>query len=85
MYPRQKLRVELSSYYNPPAGAYADMLNAIMIPYDSRFEKKGSLVANDVLPLQQMRLSAVLVNSGAVRLGNMGTFWMRLGKWWKQA
>lgn len=85
MYPRQKIRIKVSSYYNPPAGAYVDMLNTIMIPYDSRFEKKGNLVADDVLPLQRMRPSAVLVNSGAGGLGNIGTFWMWFGQWWKQA
>jgi hypothetical protein len=84
LYPRQALRVEHSSNYSPRASAYVDMLNVIMIPYDSRFEKKGNLVEDDVLPLQQMRLSAVLTTSRAGTSGSHSRFWSWLGKWWKQ-
>jgi hypothetical protein len=40
LHPRKWLRVRSSSEYSPPAGAYVDMLNVIMIPYDTRFQEK---------------------------------------------
>ncbi|CAN9152145.1 unnamed protein product [Alternaria alternata] len=63
LHPRRMLRVEGSSGYVPPAGAYVDMLNVIMIPYDTRFQIKGKLREEDVSSLNVMRLSAVLLSS----------------------
>jgi hypothetical protein len=80
--PRKMLRVKGSSEYSPPAGAYVDMLNVIMIPYDTRFQKKGSLMSEDFLVLQQMRLSAVLAISGAGKKGPVPRFWMWFGEWY---
>ncbi|KAI4634307.1 uncharacterized protein J4E87_001480 [Alternaria ethzedia] len=83
--PRQTIRVEhLSGQYRPPASAYVDMLNAIMIPYDSRFRKEGTIVKDDVLALQRMRLSAVLMNSDAGGLGDPGSLWNYLTGWLKE-
>ena len=82
--PRMMLRVKGSSEYSPPAGAYVDMLNVIMIPYDTRFQKKGNLIMEDALVLQRMRLSAVLAASGAGKLGSIPNFWMWLGAWYEK-
>ncbi|KAI4906203.1 hypothetical protein J4E90_010786 [Alternaria incomplexa] len=74
--PRQTIRVEnLNGQYRPPASAYIDMLNAIMIPYDSRFQKEGAIVKDDVLALQRMRLSALLMNSDAGGFGSCSSLW----------
>jgi hypothetical protein len=82
LHPRTWLRVKGSSEYSPPAGAYVDMLNVIMIPYDTRFQKKGSLMSEDFLVLQQMRLSAVLSTSGAGKRGFAPRFWTWFGEWY---
>ncbi|RYO16618.1 hypothetical protein AA0111_g11295 [Alternaria arborescens] len=82
--PRKMLRVKCSSEYSPAAGAYVDMLNVIMIPYDTRFQKKGYLIMEDVLVLQRMRLSAVLAASGAGKLGSIPNFWQWLGRWYQK-
>ncbi|CAN9437042.1 unnamed protein product [Alternaria alternata] len=63
LHPRRMLRVEGSSGYVPPAGAYVDMFNVIMIPYDTRFQIKGKLRKEDVSALNPMRLSAALLFS----------------------
>jgi hypothetical protein len=60
------------------------MLNVIMIPYDTRFQKKGYLIMEDVLVLQRMRLSAVLAASGAGKLGSIPNFWQWLGRWYQK-
>lgn len=82
LHPRKWLRVKSSSEYSPPAGAYVDMLNVIMIPYDTRFQKKGSLISKYFLVLQQMRLSAVLATSGAGKRGFAPKFWTWFGEWY---
>ncbi|RYN37675.1 hypothetical protein AA0114_g11509 [Alternaria tenuissima] len=82
--PRKMLRVKGSSDYSPAAGAYVDMLNVIMIPYDTRFQKKGYLIMEDVLVLQRMRLSAVLAASGAGKLGSIPNLWQWLGRWYQK-
>ena len=53
LFPRQKIRVDKQSGYRPAPSAYIDMLNTIMIPYDTRFKKEGSIVGDDVLPLSR--------------------------------
>ncbi|KAH6851480.1 hypothetical protein BKA58DRAFT_450659, partial [Alternaria rosae] len=84
MYPKRMLRVDRHGEYNPPSGAYVDMLNTITIPYDSRYKKEGSIVAADALPLQQMRLSAFLATTGAGRSGSFVEFRNWLDKWGSQ-
>ncbi|KAI4667546.1 uncharacterized protein J4E79_002235 [Alternaria viburni] len=37
LYPRQRLRANRSGRYQPPNNAYVDLLNAIIIPYNTRF------------------------------------------------
>ncbi|KAI4676885.1 hypothetical protein J4E81_011034 [Alternaria sp. BMP 2799] len=82
LYPRQTVRVEhRSGEYRPPASAYIDMLNTIMIPYDSRFRKDGAIMEDDVLALQRMRLSAVLLKSDAGALGDSTELWNYLTGW----
>ncbi|KAI4703632.1 hypothetical protein J4E89_009854 [Alternaria sp. Ai002NY15] len=78
LYPRQVLNVKRSSNYNPRIGAYVDMLNSVMIPHDSRFRKEGNIVEDDILPMQQMRLSALIATSAAGRLKSLDGFcdWM---------
>lgn len=82
LHPRTWVRVKGSSEYSPPPGAYVDMLNVIMILYDTRFQKKGSLMSEDFLVLQQMRRSAVLSTSGAGKRGFAPRFWMWFGEWY---
>ncbi|CAN9398920.1 unnamed protein product [Alternaria alternata] len=82
LHPKKMLRVKDSSEYSPPVGAYVDMLNLIMIPFDTRFQKKGDLISEDVLDLQQMRLSAVLAQSGAGKLGNLSKFRKWYAEWY---
>ena len=81
LYPRKALRVDKNGEYSPPSGAYVDMLNTAMIPYDSRFKKEGGIVATDALPLQQMRLSAFFATTGAGRSGGYAEFRKWLDKW----
>ena len=84
VYPKRVLRVDRNGAYSPPSGAYVDMLNTVMIPYDSRFKKEGSILAADALPLQQMRLSAFLATTGAGRSGGYAEFRTWLDKWGSQ-
>ncbi|KAI4664535.1 uncharacterized protein J4E88_010679 [Alternaria novae-zelandiae] len=81
LYPKQVLNVQMYSNYTPPTGAYVDMLNTIMIPYDSRFRREGTIVDADILPLQQMRLSALLATSQAGHLENMVGFCKWMWSW----
>ncbi|KAI4611913.1 hypothetical protein J4E80_007364 [Alternaria sp. BMP 0032] len=81
LYPKQVLNVQMYSNYTPPTGAYVDMLNTVMIPYDSRFRKEGTIVDADILPLQQMRLSALLATSQAGHLENMVGFCRWMWSW----
>ncbi|KAH8635475.1 hypothetical protein IG631_10876 [Alternaria alternata] len=85
LYPRRMLHVKRSSEYSPPAGAYVDMLNVIMIPYDTRFQKKGRLMGVNVPILQQMRLSAVLAKSQAAKLGDDPKFRMWFNEWYRKS
>jgi hypothetical protein len=81
LHPRQKLWVDKKGEYSPPAGAYVDLLNVIMVPYDSRFKKEGNIVGVDALPLQQMRLSAFFATTGAGRAGGYPEFQNWLASW----
>ncbi|KAI4676047.1 uncharacterized protein J4E84_009663 [Alternaria hordeiaustralica] len=84
LFPRQTVRVaNLGGEFHPLAGSYVDMLNAVMVPYDSRFQKKGSVMKDDVITLQRMRLSAVLTNSQAGALMKNNRFWNYMTGWEK--
>lgn len=82
LYPRQTVWVEhRSGEYHPPASAYIDMLNTIMITHDSRFQKEGAIMKDNVLALQRMRLSAVHLESDAGAMGDSKELWEYLTGW----
>ncbi|CAI9637870.1 unnamed protein product [Alternaria burnsii] len=79
LHPRKMLRVESSSGYIPPIGAYIDMLNVIMIPYDSRFQIKGRILGEDALALRKMMLSAALIPMIPQTVSDVNAFFKWLG------
>ncbi|CAN9437013.1 unnamed protein product [Alternaria alternata] len=60
MSPRCQNLVVTGTGYDPPAGAFVDMLNTHQLAYNSWFEKEGCLTIQSRVDLGRMRLSAML-------------------------
>lgn len=63
--PQCVLTVSGASAYQPLSEAFVDMLDGLVMAYDSRFVKEASLTADSVEALVRMRCSAMARNCGA--------------------